>query len=540
MKTLHFIAPKSDYPSFLTDNSLKPLINKQFNSLLGITTLINLINKEKYNIIVTDENVSKIDFNLKSDLIILTALTTNFNRAVEISSEYLKRNIPTICGGAHVSLLYKSTENHSINAHMQYISNSFTSVVAGEAEAIWPDILNDFENEGLKKSYKNDLKLPLIEIDFDQINKYIDFNNYFTYNIQTTRGCPHDCEFCSVTALNGKKPRHRNVDGIIKEIDKIVANKIDTRLVFFVDDNIIGDKKYAKDLFEKLIEKPITWAGQSSINIAFDDALLKLAAQSGCQYLLLGLESINEDSLDNFHKNINKRFLNDYPTIIHKLRSEGIDVMASFIIGGDCDTKNYFDELINFIIENNIIIFTINILTPFIGTKTYFKMHKMNRTMDAITNDKKLLKDYLSAEDAQHVMFKPQNMSAKELQEGLFYVCEKTYDLKSQFKRIKSVLTDYTLFVKRDTLPKPYINFNGFVRLMIYVFSTLSLKEISGRLWFVVKMILLKFDKNIKGHAIADYIMWGLYLNSFSTRMIKTIKNEIKSKKHDLDIFDNN
>ncbi|GAG81765.1 unnamed protein product, partial [marine sediment metagenome] len=217
-------------------------------------------------ITLVDEHVDRIDFEEEVDLVGITSLTATAPRGYEIADEFRKRGVKVVLGGIHSSALPQEAIQHA------------DSVVIGEAENLWPEVIEDFKKKRLKKFYQSSQKpslenLPLPRRDLLQGKRYLTKNF-----IMTTRGCPFDCDFCSVTRFFGKRHRFRPVGDVIKEIESLKGN-----FTVFADDNVIAHKKYAKELFKALIPCKKRWFSQADLTMAQDEELLKLAVQSGCE-----------------------------------------------------------------------------------------------------------------------------------------------------------------------------------------------------------------------------------------------------------------
>lgn len=194
--------------------------------------------------------------------------------------------------------------------------------------------------------------------------------------IQAGRGCPLGCEFCMVTQMYGKKFRTRPVEHIVEEIKRFKSKRL-----FFVDDNIFLSKSYAYELCEALIPLNVRWAGQGSLElICRDDELLRLAARSGCVSLFVGIESVEQETLNAHHKQFNK--VQNFRENLRKMNRAGILVVGSFIFGFEQDTPESFDKVLDFAIENNIYMVNCGILTPFPGSVTYDKAVQQEKIVD--------------------------------------------------------------------------------------------------------------------------------------------------------------
>ncbi|MCK4353512.1 B12-binding domain-containing radical SAM protein [candidate division WOR-3 bacterium] len=355
---------------------------------------------------IIDERYEPINFDEPVDLVAITAITSIAPRAYQIGDEFKKRGIPVILGGIHPSFLPDEALKHA------------TTVVIGEAELIWEEVIKDFQSGKLKNFYRcseySDLKgLPMPRWDIlPNRKKYIPF-------IQTTRGCPNNCEFCSVTTFSGRKIRTRPVDEVIKEIKALSRG-----FVVFVDDNIFAKPKYAKELFHKLTPLRIKWGSEASLNFIKNFELLKLAAQSGCRALFIGIESVSQKALDSMSKGFNK--VKEFKSIIKKLHEYKIAVNASLIFGFDEDDKGVFEQTVKFLDDSRVDSANFSILTPLPGTRLYSKLKNADRIFE---------KDW-SKYDTLHVTYFPKNMSIDELKKGLGWTYRKFYSFSNTFKRM--------------------------------------------------------------------------------------------------------
>jgi radical SAM superfamily enzyme YgiQ (UPF0313 family) len=242
---------------------------------------------------------------------------------------------------------------------------------------------------------------------------------YTSFNtIQATRGCPFNCEYCAVTAFFGKKFRTRPIADVVDEI-----KKFDTRDFFFVDDNIIGESSYAKELFRALIPLKRIWGAQATIAVAEDEELLSLYAQSGGKYAFIGFETLSQENLKSLRKswNATKR----YQEAIQRIHTAGINIVGSFIFGLDEDGTTVFEETFDFIMKNGIDAAQFHILTPFPGTELYNSMEKEGRITE---------RDW-SKYHTGEVVFMPKKMSAEELQRGYWSIFRKTYAIGNILNR---------------------------------------------------------------------------------------------------------
>lgn len=390
------------------------LLSKKYVSyLLAIPTLAALT-PPHHEIRVFDENIENIDYSWDADLVGISVRTMFAKRAYAISENYRKRGVKTVLGGIHVSMCPDEA--------MLYCD----CVAIGEAEDVWHKILEDAENGRLQNRYSADkhcdMKLSPVP-NRDPLSR----TKYLSDIVQTTKGCPYHCEFCSVYAYDGQKIRNKTLEQVIKEIQDINAtgSKYKTKnAIFFADDNIIANKKFARELFLALKPHNLNWMCQASINLSEEEELLALMRESGCGAVFIGFESISEQNLAKMHKGLNQRY--NYMEAIKKIQSHGILVHSSFIVGYDFDTQQSFDELIDFIDETNLLMPLINILTPFPGTELFKRFEQEGRLLH---------KDW-SLYDTRHVVFSPGNISPEELLAGYNKIVKHIYSYSSILKKL--------------------------------------------------------------------------------------------------------
>ena len=355
---------------------------------LALFILQGLTPKE-HQVVMLDEEAEDIDLEQDCDLVGISFMTSNASRAYWLAREFKERGRTVVLGGVHPTLLPDEASPHG------------DSVVIGEAEGVWTELLEDYQKGCLKKIYHNPRPnlSTYVPKDFSKITKRHLFG---MVPIMTTRGCPYHCDFCCVTDLFGKEIRHIPVENVVRDIKE--SGK---RIFMFLDDNIIGHPSYAKELFAALKPLKISWVGQSSISLLVkDNELLKLAVQSGCKGLFVGLESIKETQMSSLRKSfLSLQGLEDG---LEKVRQAGIFILASMIFGFDEDTKDVFSETVKFLQKNKVHSVAFNVLTPYPGTKTFQKMKEQGR----------LLTDDWKYYDHSTVVFRPKNMSPYELMVG--------------------------------------------------------------------------------------------------------------------------
>ena len=301
------------------------------------------------------------------------------------------------------------------------------TVVVGEAENIWPQVLEDFEKGKLQKVYKvcgaPDLE-NLLAPRRDLLR-----GKYFVETVQTGRGCPINCSFCSVTAFNGPRYRIRNADNVIAEI-----NSIKSKRIFIVDDNIVGSGtrfiKRAKSFFDQLKDCDKEWGGQTCLNIVEHDDVLKAAQDSGCKGLLIGFESLDAATINSMHKPVNLRpNTRNFEDAIRKIHDHGIAIIGCFIFGADGQDKDAFKRTIDFAIEHEIDAVQLTLETPLPGTAFYKQMVEQNRLL--LTNFPDDWRHYNIFEP----VFQMSAMSPKEAYESLLSAYKEVSSFPSSLKR---------------------------------------------------------------------------------------------------------
>ncbi len=329
--------------------------------------VIAALTPKHWKIKIFDENYRTFRFK-DADLIGITAYTPNAPRAYEIAKIYKDRNIPVVMGGIHASMCPEEA--------LQYVD----SVVIGEAENVWSQVLSDFEAGKLQKIYRGGFpemsNLPIPRHDLQH-------PLYYWRSVQTSRGCPMNCDFCSVTSFNGGRFRYRPVEEVL---DEISAYHGDYRNIFFVDDNIGGTNQHhrdrAKELFKGIIDRKLkfNWFSQTSIDFADDPEALRLAAASGCKLLLIGFETESRDALMSVNKKNNlQKGVNNYRKVIKKYHREGIGVLGTFIFGMETDHPDDITRRARFINKLNIDGIQTSILTPYPGTRLCKRLQEEQR-----------------------------------------------------------------------------------------------------------------------------------------------------------------
>ena len=396
---LFLIAPK--WPP----NSLWGQIFFRF-PFLSLTMLAGMTDAS-WEVTLIDENVQTIDFDDLPDLVGISMITPLAPRGYAIAAEYRKRKVPVILGGIHPTMMPAEAAEHA------------DVVVTGEAEPIWPQVLEDFKAAKLKSRYAAHDFHPLTDLGTPRRDLLNRKGYFFINTIQTTRGCPFDCEFCSVTAFYGRTYRTRPVAEIIREVEQMDGSHI-----FFVDDNIVGKPTYAKELFQALKPLKKQWFSQASLSIVKDRQLLQLARESGCGGLFVGFESLSQETLKAYGKSVNRSA--KYRDAVKQIHDHGIGIQGSFIFGADQDDTAVFSDVLRFVEKTHIEAAIFSVLTPFPGTEIFTTLKQAKR----------ILHTNWELYDMNHVVFKPRRMSVVQLQDGLDWAYKRLYGYPSILKRL--------------------------------------------------------------------------------------------------------
>ncbi len=350
---------------------------------------------EEHNVQIIDEQFDDIPWNAPVDLVGLTCMTALAPRAYEIADAFRARKVPVVLGGMHPTFCSDEALQHA------------DAVVAGDAEGIWRQVVEDAQRGVMQGVYKTKKPRPFSGFKTPPYN-LLKLGRYSTYPVQATRGCPHKCAFCSVSAFNGGVHKRRPVDEVVSDIAKIPSRKF-----IFVDDNLTADADYARELFQAMIPLKKLWITQSTLDIAEDEALVKLASQAGCVGLFVGLETFSERNLDHVNKSFNK--VEKYREAINILHRNGIGVEAGIVFGFDGDDPEVFQRTLKLLDQLEIDLIQASIFTPLPGTP---QMNVMQR---------RIIDPDWSNYDFHHVVFKPKGMSVAQLQAGHDWITREFY-----------------------------------------------------------------------------------------------------------------
>jgi radical SAM superfamily enzyme YgiQ (UPF0313 family) len=357
-----------------------------------------------------DDRLELIPFDNPTNLVAISVETYTARRAYQIATEYRRRGVPVVMGGFHATLCPDEVMQHA------------ESIVIGEAEELFPQVIDDYRHGTPARRYDTSARpqlgvKPRRSIYAGKVYLPIRLVEY-------SRGCRFKCDFCAVQSFFSATHSHQPIGQVLREIQETRDRRT---LYFFIDDNICSDLEAAKDLFKALIPLHIRWVSQSSINVAFDDEALQLLKASGCQCLLVGIESLQPNALAGMNKSFN--LMRGGPEVaMSNLRKFGIRVYGTFMFGYDNDNDSSFKQSVEFAKQQEMFIAAFNHVTPFPGTPLYRRLETEGRLLfDAWWND--------SGYSYNMVPFEPVSFSPKELSRKCVLARRSFYSLPSIAKR---------------------------------------------------------------------------------------------------------
>jgi radical SAM superfamily enzyme YgiQ (UPF0313 family) len=422
---IHLINPKTDS---LTTRPIY-LNRALYSPLAGLLAVAACIPRDKYEVVLTDENIESIDFDLKADLVGISAMTSYVNRGYEIADRFRAKGVPVVMGGVHPSFMPKEALGHC------------DAVVIGEVEHVIDRLLDDLAHGSMRGTYKSEtlhsmVGLPMPRYDLLKKNRYV--NKTF---VQTSRGCHQGCTFCAEPLMNGLKFRYRPVDEVIAEMENSGA-----RTISINDADFFGTPERPKEVMRALKGRGFSWQAGVTSKLAQDDRMLELAAASGCTLLSIGFESISRSTLQSVHKHVNRP--ETFAALVEKVHSYGIMVFGLFMFGFDGDDDSVFDQTVKFNIDAGYDACAYSTLTPYPGTLTWYEMKRANRIVSF---------DW-TMYDQGHVVYRPAQMEPEELRLGQQRAYTDFYSAASIAKRFplrgkrnRAQWAVYNLFMRKGS-----------------------------------------------------------------------------------------
>jgi radical SAM superfamily enzyme YgiQ (UPF0313 family) len=369
----------------------------------------------------TDEIITEVDYARPTDLVAITCSTPAAFHAYEISQRFRDRGIPVVLGGPHPTLMPAEAQAHA------------DAVVVGEAEETWPRLIADFRQGRIQPLYRAARAPSLAGLPHAR-RDLLEGRWYSKGVMIASRGCPNECEYCTLPHLYHRSLRFRPVEEVAAEVAAIQGKPI-----VFWDDNIIAHPTYAKALFKAITPYRKWWTAQATIQVAEDEDLLRLAAESGCKAFFLGLESFSQASLDGTAKGFNR--VADYRQIVSKLHAYGIAVQAGIMLGFDQDGPDVFERTAEAATRIGIDNATISLVVPFPGTRLFARLEREGRI---------LTRDWSKYNGKTDVVFRPRLMTPDALQAGFERARREFYSWGSIWTRLSQSRTGLEWNVLRN------------------------------------------------------------------------------------------
>ncbi len=406
---------------------------------------IAALTPDNWDVEIIDEVIEPVSFE-ECDLVGITSFTSNINRAYEIAKRFRELEIPVVMGGIHVSILPDEA--------LQFAD----SVVIGEAESVWFNVIADVEANNLKSKYYG-IRTNLKEM-VSPRREHFYKKGYSSDTIQTSRGCPMDCEFCSISVFNGKQFRQRPVEEVIDELKTLKKKR-----VVFLDDNIVGygpkHEERAIALAKGIIDAnlKIKWYGTASMNIANNEEVLYWFRKSGCQLLFLGIESEDTEILQSTNKNVNIGL--NYEDVFEKIHKHNIGIIGGFIFGFDGDTASKIEHRIKFILNHNIDAPVCSHLSPLPGTRLFERLKKEGRLLYT-----DFPSDWKHHDIYEEHVFMSEDMEGVEYKEMISQVIGKVYSHKQIIRKFI-----YTIYDTGSLLTAATCCYNNYITREFYKYK---------------------------------------------------------------------
>jgi radical SAM superfamily enzyme YgiQ (UPF0313 family) len=410
--------------SFWGFNHALPLFGKKSNMpVLALPTLAGLT-PPGHEVVLIDEGVEDIDFDevAKFDIVGLTGMTVQRDRMVEILRELKARGVFTVVGGPWVT----------VAEGWEKFNGLIDVIFAGEAEETWPRFLEDWQARCWKLRYEQAEKTDMTRVPLPRFD-LVKFDRYLMGCVQTSRGCPYQCEFCDIIVIFGRKPRVKTPQQVVAEVEAQYREGV--RMIFLVDDNFIGNKKSAKVILRALIDwqrkrgYPVAFTTEASLDLAEDDELMRLMTEAGLVSVFVGIESPDEEALKETKKYQNVR--GSLLERVHRIQAAGLEVFAGMIVGFDSDDAGVFDRQFDFLDRARIPVVMSGMLSAIPKTPLYARLEKEGRLDNDAADDPRIATNVI-----------PRQMTREQMRDGWVALMQRLYDPEAYFARLRGVYID--------------------------------------------------------------------------------------------------
>jgi radical SAM superfamily enzyme YgiQ (UPF0313 family) len=365
---------------------------------------------ERCEVEILDELLDPIPFDTDADLIALTCMGAGLTRALEVADQFRERGKTVVIGGPTAS------------AHPEVVAPHVDSLVIGDGEGLIDKLLDDLENDSLQPSYKHTSPPPMTGHPVPRYDLVPPSRVGLYFPVEATRGCSIGCRFCLTTQLSGRSQRQRPIEDVVRDIEAVKAQGVNR--IIFMDDNPTLDKGYFSDLTNALEPLKIRWMANATAGSVPDDATAKRLAETGCDMLAIGFETVNQASLNAIGKNCYD--VSKYHALIQRLHRYGIQVTAMMVVGFDADTRESYERMLDFLVESQVEMAIFHLLTPIEGTPLYAELEEEGRILGLD----------LSHYTAEEAVFQPKDMSVEELNDLFWEVYGRFYSISSIAKRL--------------------------------------------------------------------------------------------------------
>jgi len=379
---------------------------------LGLLTIAALTPSDFDIDYIEVQEGSKHELNQDYDLVAISTCSAQIFEAYSLADRYRQKGIKVALGGLHATVLPEESKLHA------------DAVVIGEAEPVWRDLLNDFTKNKLKQFYTATAPFDLSQSPMPRYD-FLDKNKHNRIPVQTSRGCPHDCEFCAASKLLGPY-RKKPVELVVREIEQIKKYWAHP-FIEFADDNTFVDRDWSKELLRAITPLGVKWFTETDVSVADDDELLALLRPSGCHQLLIGFESVFKGNLSGMERhNWKAKRYDSYLSAIQKIQSYGISVDGCFILGLDSDSPNIFRQTLDFVEISELLEVQITVSTPFPGSSLFDRLKSEGRLLRDNFWDRCTLFD---------INFVPKLMDIHQLEDGMIWLGSQIYGKESVERR---------------------------------------------------------------------------------------------------------